>query len=88
MGINNVGLVYKKNEEIVHDVSFRKVDDALERLSDRYGFLYRKILRDEMTSEFSNDKDFILVIAGDNNLASVIQMVRNSTPLLGINSDI
>ena len=87
MRIRDVGLAYKKNEESAHDVSFRKVDDALERLSEAYGFVYEKILRDEMTAGFSKDKDLILVLAGDNTLASVSQMVGNGTPLLGINSD-
>lgn len=88
MKIGDVGLAYKKNEEIAHDASFRKVDAVLEMLSDEYGFAYEKILRDEMTAGFSKDKDLILVLAGDNTLASVSQMVRNGTPLLGINSDI
>jgi len=39
MRIRDVGLAYKKNEESAHDVSFRKVDDELERLSEAYGFV-------------------------------------------------
>ncbi|MCK5593958.1 MAG: NAD(+)/NADH kinase [Candidatus Aenigmarchaeota archaeon] len=85
MKLDNVGLVYKKNGELAHDVSFRKVDDALRVLSADYGFVYDKIIRDEMTSGFSEDKDLILVLAGDNTLASISQMA--DVPLLGVNSD-
>ena len=88
MKLENVGLVYKKNGELAHDVSFRKVDDALRVLSADYGFVYDKIIRDEMTAGFSEDKDLILVLAGDDTLTSVSQMVDNKTPLLGVNSDI
>ena len=81
--MSDILLVYKKNFESVHDVSFDSVKKVLGELIDaRVDIKARESVR---RADFIG-RDLVIVLGGDGTLTSISHNIDANTPVMGVNS--
>src|SRR3989338_7681911 len=83
MKLSNVLVVYSRGSSKEHNSTLSKVFFILKRLK----IDYTSIPRDKLNSNYFKNKNLIIAVGGDGTFLRASHFIKDSTPILGVNSD-